>query len=174
MTSYREGMDMNRLLIACVVSLLALCHVTAQQLDQPWKDWEPPDVILPEPNAFELYQQAFDLIEELGEVDAEADPDELRQALEDHALTFRLLQEAMMGECRLPAVIEPTSAPSARRLACSAPAPASNGRTATSPRLLWTASPASVSARTPPGADRSSPASSAWPPRPLASRRWRT
>ncbi|GAH82531.1 unnamed protein product, partial [marine sediment metagenome] len=96
---------MHRLLIACVVFLLPLCHVTAQELEMPWKDWEPPDVTVPEPNGFELYQQAFAIIEELGEVDVEADPDELHKALEDHALTFRLLQEAMMGECRLPVVI---------------------------------------------------------------------
>ncbi len=97
---------MNRLLIACVVFLLALCHVAAQELETPWKDWQPPEVTMPSPNAFDLYQEAFDRIEQFGEVYPEADPDELHKALEDHALTFRLLQEAMMGECRLPVVTD--------------------------------------------------------------------
>ncbi len=95
---------MRRLAVASALMLLSLCPLAAQEIEKPWEDWEPPVTEALVPNAFDLYLKAFDLLEELGEPERDADSEEVRGALEKHALTFRLLEEAMMGDCLLPAV----------------------------------------------------------------------
>ena len=95
---------MRRVAVASALMLLSLCPLAAQEIEKPWEDWEPPVTEALVPNAFDIYLKAFDLLEELGEPERDADSEQVRAALEEHALTFRLLEEAMMGDCLLPAV----------------------------------------------------------------------
>jgi len=95
---------MRPVAVASALMLLSLCPLAAQEIEKPWEDWEPPVTEALVPNAFDLYLKAFDLLEELGEPERDADSEEVRAALDKHALTFRLLEEAMMGDCLLPAV----------------------------------------------------------------------
>lgn len=90
----------------CAIAALLLTYAVAaqqdEQPDKPWEAWEPAEIVMPDPNAFDIYLEAFALVEELGEPDENEDLQTLGQRLEGHRLTFRLLRAALMGDCRLP------------------------------------------------------------------------
>lgn len=87
--------------------VLAVCSVVSAQEaippGKPWEQWFPTTVTLPDPNSFALYEEAFRLIEQVGEPEEGLELDALARVLEDHAAALALIHAAIAGECRLPA-----------------------------------------------------------------------
>ncbi len=55
-----------RRFIAIIVALLAAPLLSSgQDAERPWQSWEPPAVETPDPNAWDLYQLAFALLDEI-------------------------------------------------------------------------------------------------------------
>jgi hypothetical protein len=53
---------MRRLpLVAAALFLVLLACAQPAPQDKPWETWQPPEVVLPQPNAFDVYLKAFDL-----------------------------------------------------------------------------------------------------------------
>ncbi len=111
-------------LLCCAIGVLGCRHLT-RQAQTPWRNWRPPPVVLPDPNAHDLYLKAFELKEETDEKyreppDPNADPfsqpyvppehwwdtgpEDLsaRERLELYADVLRMVREAFPLECRLP------------------------------------------------------------------------
>jgi len=92
---------------------------------KPWEAWQPPSVGMPDPNAFELYELAFDLqaaiqarLEEEHAGDAEPprlvldaadglDTETTRTLAAAYAPVFRTLEEAIAGEAQFPMLTDP-------------------------------------------------------------------
>lgn len=90
----------------------ACCTLTCAQqgqlqFDRPWDDWEPPVLPAPEPNAYDLYRTAFDLLKDFEPPGDDATQQELRDSIAGLGLAYYWLQQAMMGECRFPPATAP-------------------------------------------------------------------
>jgi hypothetical protein len=78
----------------------------SEQAAQPWEGWMPPEVTMPDPNAFDTYRQAFERLAALhapASVDRAPTIEESRAYVEGHRETVMLLRQALAGECRVPA-----------------------------------------------------------------------
>jgi len=111
---------------AIAIALLLLSGIASAQLDEaaeqegakPWEGWRPPAVEMPEPNAFELYELAWALRQELDEQAGGGDDpgfgradeltaDELSALCGQYEPVFRLLEEAVAGEAQFPLFEDP-------------------------------------------------------------------
>jgi len=125
----------KRLILIVVALLLAVPATLALAQDRgpkPWEQWQPPAVEMPDPNAFELYELAFDLYDLIdgapppaaprpAEPPVEAGPrldpgfgrpdeltaDELSALCGRYEPVFRLLEEAIAGEAQFPSFEDP-------------------------------------------------------------------
>jgi len=92
-----------RCIAAALALILPLCAFAQEAANKPpWETWDPEPVVAPEPNAFDVYQQAFEALEKLGEPDLDSDIQTLAQRVEEHRGTLVLLRAALLGECALP------------------------------------------------------------------------
>lgn len=92
---------------------------------EPWRTWQAPEIVAPDPNALHLYEVAFDLHDEIAMTRLEpsrrgesehypdlppapfsrvehAEPDEVEQLCSLFAPVFRLFEEAFAGRTQLP------------------------------------------------------------------------
>ena len=97
--------------IAIVAALITVTLTFAQdfppEYERPWEDWEPPVIEMPEPNAYYLYQLAFDLLEEFETPPRDATDEDLRASIAGFELAYQALQQAQMSECRFPLLADP-------------------------------------------------------------------
>ena len=89
-------------MVALALGPMALAQEQPAQFETPWVDWQPPVVEMPQPNAFALYERAFDLLEGFESPERDGTAEDVAAAVEGREMALRTLQEAIMGECLLP------------------------------------------------------------------------
>ncbi len=126
-------------LAAAMITLsLAFAQDKLDTFSQSWDHWRPPVVEMPEPNAYDQYKIAFALLEGFEPPAQDATDDEVRASIQGFEPAYQALQQAQVGECRFPPLIEPDQAfpelagarNAARFMATLARVSALDGRTA--------------------------------------------
>ncbi len=117
-------MDLKRHMCVIVVALAVAGLALAQEeVEQPWEAWEPPTVEMPDPNAWEIYQLAFELEEQIQQQlaeqlpegvptsldmsEASLEPEILARLLDAYAPVFSALEAAIAGEAQAPQLRTP-------------------------------------------------------------------
>ena len=94
--------------VAAVMTVtLALAQEQLVTISQSWEDWRPPVVEMPEPNAYDQYQIAFDMLEGFEAPEQDATDEELRASIQGFEPAYQALQQAQEGECRFPPLMAP-------------------------------------------------------------------
>ena len=97
--------------VAVAAAIIAATSAFAQEqlvtVSQSWEDWQPPVVEMPEPNAYDQYQIAFDMLEGFEAPEQDATDEELRASIQGFEPAYQALQQAQEGECRFPPLMAP-------------------------------------------------------------------
>lgn len=102
-----------------LITLLAQVPTPAQEAPaKPWEDWRPPEVRMPEPNAWEIYLRGFDIHDEIRQrledefpegarvtldmTEESLEPETLERLLDEYAPVFSALEAAIAGQAQAP------------------------------------------------------------------------
>ncbi|MCD6359406.1 MAG: hypothetical protein J7M38_00995 [Armatimonadetes bacterium] len=102
---------MRGIAVAVAVMLVSLT-LAQQEMSRPWRDWRPPTIHVPDPNAYDQYRTAFELLKGFEPPVEDATAAELRASIAGFEQAYSALQQALDGECQFPAPAGMSHAPS--------------------------------------------------------------
>ncbi|GEM_PF-4699148 len=111
----------DRLAIIALMAVLPGLALPQEEAGQPLQAWEPPAAEMPDPNAWEIYQFAFELEEQIQQrlaeelpksaptsldmSEAALEPEMLARLLDAYAPVFSALEAAIAGEAQAPQLL---------------------------------------------------------------------